>query len=213
MTKTQTLYRQVGSDFSLLSEAVVTEYYEDSGLPKVVESTGPGSELMGDMKTKTVITKYHGTQFEEEEVYLWLGTDWTKNATSTATFNSADLMTKMVTVMGYMGYEMTTEVDYEYDSHGNTTKETTTSMGSTSVVTYANEYDANDNLIKVTTDNGGDVKVTKYYWSRGGASGISSAVKNVDGSAHWYDLSGHRLVGKPTKQGVYIRDGKKFVIK
>ena len=30
---------------------------------------------------------------------------------------------------------------------------------------------------------------------------------------YWYDLSGRRLDGKPTQRGVYIRNGKKFVIK
>ncbi len=29
----------------------------------------------------------------------------------------------------------------------------------------------------------------------------------------WYDLSGRRLDGKPTQRGIYIRNGKKFVIK
>ena len=30
---------------------------------------------------------------------------------------------------------------------------------------------------------------------------------------NWYDLSGRRLHGKPTQRGVYIRNGKKFVVK
>jgi hypothetical protein len=29
----------------------------------------------------------------------------------------------------------------------------------------------------------------------------------------WYDLSGRRLQGKPTKKGVFINDGRKVVIK
>ena len=29
----------------------------------------------------------------------------------------------------------------------------------------------------------------------------------------WYDLSGRKLSGQPTKKGIYVRDGKKFVIK
>jgi hypothetical protein len=28
----------------------------------------------------------------------------------------------------------------------------------------------------------------------------------------WYDLSGRRLSGKPNKKGVYIREGKKYLI-
>ncbi len=29
----------------------------------------------------------------------------------------------------------------------------------------------------------------------------------------WYDLSGRKLAGQPTKKGIYVRDGKKFIVK
>ena len=29
----------------------------------------------------------------------------------------------------------------------------------------------------------------------------------------WYDLSGRKFNGKPTAKGIYIKDGKKIVIK
>ena len=86
------------------------------------------------------------------------------------------------------------------------------SAGSTTTVTYANEYDADDNLKKVTLDNQGEIKVSNYYWSRGDATAISS-METVENASQWFDLSGHRLAGKPTKQGVYICDGKKFIVK
>jgi hypothetical protein len=215
MTATQEMYSQSGTDWVLLSKSVVTEYDSSNGMPKVIESTGSAdSQLLGgltggDVKSKTVITKWHGNQVEEEEVYMWMGGDWQKNATTVSTFNSADQMIKMVTTMSYMGYELTTEVAYEYDSHGTITKETTTSMGSSSVVTYAHEYDANNNLVKTTFDN----RIINYYWSRGGGSSGLSRVKMSEGLSQWFDLSGRRFVGKPTKQGVYIRDGKKYIIK
>ena len=34
-----------------------------------------------------------------------------------------------------------------------------------------------------------------------------------DSNAIWYSLDGRRLDSKPTKKGVYIRSGKKIVIK
>jgi len=212
--ESQVLYQKNGSDLKELSRSEITEYY-DSGLPKVIESTGPqaGYAQLGDIKTRTVITKYHGTQFEEEEVYLWMGTEWTKNATVTATFNSSDQMAKMVTAMSYMGYEMTTETEYEYDSHNNVTKESTTSMGMTTVTTMKNEYDDNGNLVKVTTDASGDITISEHFWSRSGTSGIGSRVKVGEGASQWFDLNGRRLMGKPTRQGIYIRDGKKFIVK
>jgi hypothetical protein len=38
-------------------------------------------------------------------------------------------------------------------------------------------------------------------------------METVENASQWFDLSGHRLAGKPTKQGVYICDGKKFIVK
>ena len=32
-------------------------------------------------------------------------------------------------------------------------------------------------------------------------------------NANWYDLSGRPLNGKPTKAGVYVKNGKRVVIK
>lgn len=45
---------------------------------------------------------------------------------------------------------------------------------------------------------------------------IESLMFNVQSSMFndgWYDLNGHRLNGKPTTKGVYVKDGKKYVIK
>ena len=217
VTATQELYLQSGADWRPMSSSVVLEYEASNGMPKVIESTGATVALITDMlgsdaKTKTVITKWHGNQFEEEEVYLWLGGDWQKSATSTATYNSSDLMVKMVTTISFLGFEVSNETDYEYDSHGNITKEFTTSMGTTTDVTYVNEYDSDDNLVKVTSTSNGETTVSNNYWSRGGTSGLNS-VKTGEGASQWFDLSGRRLGGKPTKQGIYIRDGKKYIIR
>ena len=45
---------------------------------------------------------------------------------------------------------------------------------------------------------------------------IESLMFNVQSSMFndgWYDLNGHRLNGKPTAKGVYVNDGKKYLIK
>lgn len=34
-----------------------------------------------------------------------------------------------------------------------------------------------------------------------------------DASAQWYDLTGRRLCHKPSAPGIYIRDGKKHLIR
>ena len=45
------------------------------------------------------------------------------------------------------------------------------------------------------------------------ATGISDVKTDATENANWYDLSGRPLNGKPTKAGVYVKNGKKVVIK
>ena len=47
------------------------------------------------------------------------------------------------------------------------------------------------------------------------ATGIFSTTNltNYTNSDTWYDLSGRRLSGKPTRPGIYIENGRKLVIK
>ena len=66
-------------------------------------------------------------------------------------------------------------------------------------------------------DNGVDAKAPAYLEiiRGGGATGIGtvhSSTSNVQRSAY-YDLQGRRLTGTPSKAGIYIQNGKKFVIK
>lgn len=45
-----------------------------------------------------------------------------------------------------------------------------------------------------------------------GSTGIST-VKKAETDAAWYSIAGHRQNGKPAKKGLYIRDGRKVIIK
>lgn len=213
---TQESYELKDGEYSLLSKSEVKEYDSENGMPKVIvstSSTAPGTIDIGLSTSKTVITKWHGNQFEEEEVYVQLGEEWKKLSTVKATFDDADQMVEMVTESEVVGVSMTTEVTYEYDAHGYPTKETTkTSLGTNAVMTYANEYDENDNLVKVTSTIEGNSTIEYYYWSRGGAAGIDG-VKADGGASQWFDLRGHRLAAKPTSKGIYIHDGKKMIVK
>ena len=56
-----------------------------------------------------------------------------------------------------------------------------------------------------------DVTVQADY-----VTGINGATLNDKGQMindKWYDLNGRRLNGKPTAKGVYINNGKKYVVK
>ena len=48
--------------------------------------------------------------------------------------------------------------------------------------------------------------------AQGGTTGIST-VGNISETDGWYSLDGRKLDGKPTKEGLYINNGKKVVIK
>ena len=45
------------------------------------------------------------------------------------------------------------------------------------------------------------------------ATGINAnPVNNAIKAKGWYDMNGHRLAGKPTMMGIYVKDGKKVII-
>ena len=62
---------------------------------------------------------------------------------------------------------------------------------------------------------------TVYDWNGGSrqeyAASVESAIGGTEVSAeekdHWYSLDGKRLSGKPTKKGIYVRNGRKVVVK
>ena len=63
---------------------------------------------------------------------------------------------------------------------------------------------------------------TLYYPLSGASIGACRAYFKIGedgagptgvGRSAWYSLDGRKLDGKPTKSGVYIREGKKVVIK
>ena len=63
-------------------------------------------------------------------------------------------------------------------------------------------------------------RTTATFESLGGnddATGIEELrIKNSefgDAEGVWYSLDGRRLDAKPTKKGVYVKDGRKIVIK
>ena len=59
------------------------------------------------------------------------------------------------------------------------------------------------------------IHITRIYVSENSddPAGIVSARQNAaDGTDTWYDLQG-RQINQPTKKGLYIKDGRKVVIK
>lgn len=54
---------------------------------------------------------------------------------------------------------------------------------------------------------------TRLALVRDGATAIDLVTTPDEGEGKWFDLQGRQLDGKPSKKGLYIRDGKKMIIK
>ena len=46
-----------------------------------------------------------------------------------------------------------------------------------------------------------------------GIKSIDNGQQTTDNGEAWYTLDGRKLQGKPTQRGIYIKDGKKMLIK
>ena len=78
--------------------------------------------------------------------------------------------------------------------------------------TYENFYDADGNLEKRNVYDSGEWTSIQYYtW--GERTAIQSVKGSAASSAPWFDLNGRRLDNQPTKKGLFIRNGKKVLIK
>ena len=73
---------------------------------------------------------------------------------------------------------------------------------------------ANRAYLKVTGNAPASIPFRRSIDGGEGTTGIDNVNPNVnDNEAAWYDLGGRKLNGKPAQKGVYIKNGKKVVIK
>ena len=60
---------------------------------------------------------------------------------------------------------------------------------------------------------GSQKSATRLALVRDGATAIDLVTTPDEGEGKWFDLQGRQLDGKPSKKGLYIRNGKKMIIK
>lgn len=60
---------------------------------------------------------------------------------------------------------------------------------------------------------GSQKSATRLTFVRDGATAIDLVTTPDEGEGKWFDLQGRQLDGKPSKKGLYIRNGKKMIIK
>lgn len=219
------------SEFNAEGNPTVIVIYE-------LDDENPAAGLQPSVKY--VVTKYNGKEMEDANMYMNEGGEWLNVGTYHNDFNDWGGVTKTTTIYNMMGYQFSTESTYEYDSehrlvketsqdmmgglnittyewdsHGYSTKETyTIAEGGNHVSTFVNEYDGNGNIAKrAETPDYGEKTTEYYFWSKNGATGISSLRLNDQLKGIYYDLNGRRMNGTPTQKGVYILDGKKTLVK
>ena len=69
------------------------------------------------------------------------------------------------------------------------------------------------NKAYLATSSSGDASNFNFYFEDETTSLIENGALSIENSGAWYTLDGRRLQGKPTQMGVYIMNGRKYVIK
>lgn len=65
-----------------------------------------------------------------------------------------------------------------------------------------------------TTESGAPARGITLVFEESQATEVTEVSEvNEAGDDSWYDLSGRKLDGEPTEKGVYVKDGKKVVVK
>ncbi len=76
---------------------------------------------------------------------------------------------------------------------------------------------ANKAYLRLPSSVVGETKVVKLWWGNEEpspiATSISEATQEKVQSDDWFTIEGIKLNGKPTEKGIYIRNGKKIIIK
>ena len=76
---------------------------------------------------------------------------------------------------------------------------------------------ANRSYLRLPSSVVGETKVVKLWWGNEEpspiATSISEATRDKIQSEEWFTLEGMKLNGKPTEKGIYIRNGKKIIVK
>ena len=76
---------------------------------------------------------------------------------------------------------------------------------------------ANRSYLRLPSSVVGETKVVKLWWGNEEpspiATSISEATQEKVQSDEWFTIEGIKLNGKPTEKGIYIRNGKKIIVK
>ena len=168
-------------------------------------------QLQPDSK---MVATYEGRLMTQYDLYRPNKYFWLLFSTTKCEYNDQGLMTKRTTSREAFGITNVSSMTYEYDTHGNVTKEVYETDDYSFTYTYENTYDDNDNLESVKEFIDGKEDDTEYFfWSIGGHTALKGVKASAGSACTWFDLNGRRLSGQPDRKGIFVRDGKKVMIK
>ena len=160
------------------------------------------------------VATYEGRLMTQYDLYRPNKYFWLLFSTTKCEYNDQGLMTKRTTSREAFGITNVSSMTYEYDTHGNVTKEVYETDDYSFTYTYENTYDTNDNLESVKEFIDGNEDDTEYFfWSLGGHTALKGVKVFASSASAWFDLNGRRLSGQPDRKGIFVRDGKKVMIK
>jgi len=196
-----------------------TEFDETTGLPTcIVRYNGVYGETEEDELSvvgKWVIKSYHGDKPQDFEYWTlsWPSEEFVISYQYTREFNEWGGIAKQTHVSQWSTFEES----FEYDEHHNVVKEVMEySDSEPGIRTYNNDYDDNGLLLTVTdVPPHEDVfwEMTTFTWQETGEPSAILRTQASDSSRKWTTLSGQQLARRPAKPGLYITNGKKYVIK
>ena len=152
-------------------------------------------------------------------VYLLVGDEWLLFGNLNNTYDDEGHLVQETIQMGSSSIVTT----YEYDEHGKVTlkvvQEILEFMGelyevSNNQMAFTNEYYDDGNLKTVAEyDNGAYIETSYYFWGDGVTTAVRQMQSVMSSINKYYDMKGHPLNGKPTREGIYLYNGKKVVVK
>lgn len=211
MAKVESFWQQ-GNDWVIMTRSEMSDY-DANGNPGTIIYYEADEDDAGQMlpSVKWEVTKWGAREPADYKLYQPDFGNWDLYSTTVSELDGNGLVVKQTNTTHGVGAEYVSTTTYEYDDHGFCVKETSTSDFGVSETTYVNIYDANGNIQTVTEfDDGKEDDTDYYFWSNGGKTAINGMkLKGADGQ--WFDLSGRRLNGQPTRKGLFIQNGKKVI--
>ena len=203
-----------GNDWVIMAKAELSDY-DTNGKPCTVIYYEADEDDEGQMlpSAKWVVTKWGSMEPADYELFQPDFGEWVLYNKTVSELNDKGIVTKQTSTTQGVGIEYVSTTTYEYDDHGYMIKQVNTSDFGSSEDTFVNVYDANDNILTSTEfDDGKEDQTNYYFWSKGGKSAING-LKLLKADGQWFDLSGRRLNGQPSKKGIFIQNGKKIYYK